>query len=121
MTYRLITAFVIIAFVVLAVFGLYLPAHVGHEMTCPFSSGETAICASPLSHLAHWQTAFVAVLIEFLVFVCAALVFFFSLTLEIVRSPQLEKFRLRERIPIRPPLFQELYSQGILNRRELQM
>lgn len=71
------TFLILVAFISVSVFGLYLfTAHVGHEVDCPFSIGETALCAAPFEQLQHWQSAFTAVLAEILVFGVLILAFF---------------------------------------------
>lgn len=112
----------VFAFVLTAVFGLYLPSmeHVGHE-GCPFAAPvSAAVCAAPLAHLGHWQSSFTAVLSE--LFVLAAAVFFlvawFGFTAR--QDAQFVRYRLRKRMPRRPTLFQELFARGILNRKEPQ-
>ncbi len=109
----------LIAFILMAGFGLFMPimSHGGHEMDCPFAPGGTALCAAPLAHIKHWQDAFVTILVETLLLVGIALAFIKSLNFFPTLDPQYERYRMRARIPIRPPLFQELYSQGILNRK----
>lgn len=116
MNLRTFTSIVLVAFIMLAGFGLYVPTmnHDGHEMGCPFAPGGTAICAAPLAHLEHWQSAFVTILAETLVL--AAALIFLGAPFPIPKiDPQYERYRLRARIPVRPPMFQELFSRGILN------
>ncbi len=110
---------ILIAFCVAAVFGLYMPmaSHAGHEAPCPFAPGGTALCAAPFAHLEHWQSAFVAVFVEVFVLFVLAVVFFSRYDLfdpDVRRYPT---YRILNRIPMRPSLFQELFSQGILNRK----
>jgi uncharacterized membrane protein YozB (DUF420 family) len=55
-----------------------------------------------------WRYAFLTAIVLFVLF--------------LVRThtdAQYGRYRMREHIPIRPPLFQELFSRGILNRKEL--
>lgn len=118
---RFTASILIVAFILMAVFGLYMPGHIGHEMGCPFAPGETAMCAGFLAHLEHWQSAFAAVLAELLIFLAVAVVFFVWFKPLVNRNPHHERYRLRARIPLRPPLFQELYSRGIRNRKEPHM
>jgi hypothetical protein len=113
-----LASIVITTFVLMAVFGLYMPGHIGHEAGCPFSPGETAMCASPISHLEHWQSAFAAVLGELLILIFAVVAVVVWSKRFVNRNPQHERYRLYERISLRPLLFQELYSRGILNRKE---
>ena len=92
------------------------PMH--HEIGCPFMSGQTAICAPTfLEHLRDWQNAFAIVLAELLLIA--------ALTVALTRqwapvSPErrFERVRIRNRAPDRPTLLQELFSEGILNRKE---
>jgi hypothetical protein len=122
MNTRLITSFVLSAFVLLAVFGLYLPTmeHMGHE-SCPFAPGEASACVAPLAHLEHWQSSFTGILAEAFVLIGVALVLVLGFALTPKTDAQFERYRLQERIPIRPTLFQELFSRGILNRKEPQI
>ncbi len=111
---------VLVTFIVMAGFGLYLPmmGHAGHEAPCPFVPGGTALCGVPLTHLAHWQTAFTAVLIEVLALCALAAVLF---SRYIFFDPDVERHkihRVTHGTAIRPHLFQELFSSGILNRKE---
>ncbi len=108
---------VLSAFIVMAVFGLYLPQHMGHEMGCQFAPHESALCSTPFMHLQHWQSAFTAVLGGFLILIAVILFVVWAKPLA-NRSPQYERLRLRHRTPKRPTLFQELFSRGILNRKE---
>ena len=122
MNTRLIPSLVLSAFVLLAVFGLYFPTmeHRGHE-GCPFAPGAAAVCVAPLAHLEHWQSSFTGILAEIFVLVGAALLLVFGFVLTSKIDAQFKRYRLRERIPIRPALFQELFSRGILNRKEPQL
>lgn len=117
MKMRFFTSLVLVAFIVLAGFGLFMPTmnHDGHDMGCPFAPGGTAICAAPLAHLKHWQSAFVTILAKVLVLVAAALVLWKSPLAIPNISSQYQRYRLRAAIPLRPPLLQELFSTGILN------
>ena len=107
----------LIAFSIVAVFGLFLPSmnHMEHDMGCPFAPGDTALCATPLAHLGHWQTAFTAVLVELLTLFALAVLVFVHRHLFELHDKQYERHRWREHVPIRPTLFQELFSQGLLN------
>ena len=115
------TLIVLTLFCLGAVFGLYLPtmSATGHEVGCPFSPGGTVVCGVPLAHLKHWQSAFAVVLAELLIFFALALIFFFArYNLFDPDVGQDSAYRRRQRVPIRPPLYQELFSDGILNRKE---
>ena len=120
MNLRGYTVLILIVFCVAGVFGLYLPtmSHAGHEAGCIFAPGGIAICAAGLTHMEHWQSAFAAAIVELLILFTLVIVFFRSYDLF---DPDVGRFastlRLR-RVPIRPPILQELYSAGILNRKE---
>jgi hypothetical protein len=114
---RLFTYLAICAFGLSALLGLYLSVenHHSHEAHCPFFAVEMSLCATPLDHLTHWQTAFAATLSFFIVYIVILVVGVFASLL----LPLLKRARLREspqpRAPDRPTLFQQLFSQGILN------
>lgn len=113
------TYILLITLVFSAVFGLYLMpmGHMG-GMDCPFAPGSFSMCATPLAHLEHWQTALMATLIQLVLLVLALVVLaFFRAEPDANKDPRYERYRLRRNIPVRPPLFQELFSQGILNPR----
>lgn len=112
----------LIAFVLTAVFGLYAavlsPMH--HEMGCPFSPGSVAMCDAALLHLSHWQSAFSAILAEVLVLVAfVAVLFTRTEVIPNILGPT--GWRVLVRAPSRPTLLQELFSSGILNRKEPQI
>jgi len=120
MAVRAYTLTILIAFCLTAVFGLYFPMMSqggGHEVGCPFLPGGTALCGTPLAHAEHWQAAFTAVLVEILILCAFVLVFFRRFDLY---DPDVGLQPIRHssnRVPVRPSLFQELFSAGILNRK----
>jgi hypothetical protein len=122
MNTRLITSFILSAFVLLAVFGLYIPTaqHGGHER-CPFNPVAAAECVLPLTHLGHWQSSVIGIVAELVVLVGAALILILGFVRTPKRDAHFERYRARERMPIRPTLLQELFSRGILNRKEPQL
>lgn len=115
---KLITATVITTFVLLAVFGVFLPAHIGHTMGCPLTMGETALCPTSLSHIGHWKSAFTAILGELLLLIAIAIALSTWFQIRIARNPRHDHYALQARVPVRPTLFQELFARGILNRKE---
>ena len=123
MNKKILATFLLVAFITLAVFGLYLVpmGHMGHDMPCPFAAGGTALCSMTLVHIEHWQSSFLGVLLEILVLAAIALMFVVRFAPDTGKDPQFERYRLRQRIPMRPPLLQELFSQGILHRKEPHM
>lgn len=109
---------IIVIVVVLGMpFMLANPMH--HEMGCPFMSGQTAMCtASVLEHMRHWQTAFATILAELLLIATFALVAMYQWPIAGLPERSFARMRTRIRIPERPTLLQELFSNGILNRKE---
>jgi len=118
---KLCTSIILVAFIVAAVFGLYLTivSPMGHA-GCPFSVGASA-CVAPLEHLTHWQSSFTAIATELVVLFALALVVVASLGLLGTDIRLYRLFKQRERIPRRPTLLQELFSRGILHRKEPQI
>jgi len=119
---RLCTSIVLTAFIVAAVFGLYtiIFSSMEHETGCPFSVGASA-CMAPLEHLSHWQSSFAAIAAELVALFALVLIVVGSLGLLSADVRQYRLFKQRERIPKRPTLLQELFSQGILHRKEPQI
>jgi len=108
----------VLGFIAIAIFGLYVPfAIMGHDAGCPLASGGTALCGEPLLHISHWQAVFAATLVEL------TIIFAFVVAVFVFRDPAHERERdsalyfLRSHTSLRPTLFQELFSRGILNRR----
>ena len=112
-----LTLFVVI--ILIAVFGLYIPAIglMGHEMGCPFSLGETALCTAPLAHLSHWQGTFASILTELLALFALVVALFSFSNRSHEKDRERERFRFYIHIPPRPTLFQQLFAKGILNRK----
>jgi hypothetical protein len=115
-----LTAYLLLAsFLAVAIFGVSFSvpsSHraAGYDRGCPFEAG----CVTLLEHLEHWKSAFTAIEAEFIVFF-AVLAFVVTLIAPAVAvKKRLSAWRRRSRLPIRPPLLQELFSQGILNRKE---
>ncbi len=118
---RLYTSIVLTAFIVAAVFGLYIVILAPMEHAgCPFSASASA-CIAPLEHLTHWQSSFAAIAAELVALFALALAVLSSVNLLDASTKQYGVYRQRERIPKRPTLLQELFSQGILHRKEPQI
>ena len=116
---RIIAISILLAFTVAAVFGLYImfSGHAGHATDCPLMPGAAVFCANfALVHITHWQSAFTAMFAEVLLLIALA---FLCVGPELSKFPDRQRVRLRtrEREPDPPTLFQELFSQGILNRK----
>ncbi len=79
---------------------------------CPFMPGQESVCSMTVfDHISHWQNAFATILVEVLKY--PAVVGFTIFVLLIQRrhnGPPLCAIETRH-----PTLFQELFSQGILN------
>ncbi len=117
MRQRLITVSVLFIFLAVSLFGLMsLLSHPGHHSNCPLQGAATVLCeSSTIEHIGIWQGMFVAILL-LLVFAVGSLLF--SRRGEIAFTADGIYLR-RTHIPIpRPTLLQELFSAGILNRKE---
>lgn len=121
MIIRFLFAGLILAiFCFVALFGLYLPImdHTGHETGCLFTLGDIVLCSASLAYTGDWQSAFTAVLVGVLALFAFALVRLARFDFPDPGMGQRDAYKTRRRIPLRPLLFQELYSAGILNRKE---
>ena len=112
MSLRLLSASILVTFVFFAIFGLFLPVGHGHAMPCLYSPGGAALCSMPLAHLQHWSSAFTLILLQLLVVVAA--IGLFRVNVPTPRPVSL----VRKKDTDRPTLMQELFSRGILNRKE---
>ena len=102
----------------LGVFGMVSLSHAEHG-GCPSSPVQHSLCATPLEHLGHWQDVFTAVFAEFLVLLSLAIAFVLSVA---TLNPALAALPTRTRsVPYRPTFLQELFSKGILHRKEPQI
>lgn len=112
-----VTLVALLAFLTVATFDLYLSSATTdhHAAGCPLMVGQATLCAnSLLAHLDYWQDVFVAVVVN--TFALFALVILVVVVLPF-RLPDKRRARidLCPPKPDRPPLFQELFSQGILH------
>lgn len=104
-------------FVFVSLFGLpALLSHPDHHMGCPLQGAQTVMCENTIiEHVSMWQTMFASVVS--LLIVCIA-------GLAVVGTTLMHALdeRLRIRVPAlvshRPLVLQELYSNGIHNRKE---
>lgn len=117
MSKSFLTSVLLVVFVLMAGFGLFMPmnGHAGHAAPCPFALGGAALCAAPLAHIEHWQTTFMAVLVETFVLLALAVAFFWRYDLfdpDVGRGKTSWSF---VRASVRPSLLQELFSNGILH------
>ena len=119
MSTRTYTLSLLIVIILVAVFGLYIPfvGMMGHDMGCPLSFGGATLCPAPLAHLSYWQTAFAATLVELLILCALAVASFALFDFSQQKDTERKRYHLHIYIPLRPTLFQELFAQGILNRR----
>jgi hypothetical protein len=105
-----LTYALVIAVVFAALMGLYMPL-VGMDMHCPFAPG----CMTSLEHLQHWQSALAAI-VTALLLVVAPVSFAYSILLPRIIGYQ-HRYQLHHE-PLRPTLFQELLSRGVVHRKE---
>lgn len=119
MTSRTLAYALLVTFIVLAVFGLYLPFSSGHASHhgCPFSIGGTAICDASLSHIEHWQAALAATLVNAVLLATVLFSTFVWFGVSHKTEVQYQRYRTRLKTPERPSLYRELFSDGILNRK----
>ena len=114
----LIARLVLTAFILVALFGVYGMVSFSHADNggCPIMPNQHSMCTTPLEHLGHWQSVFTAVFAEVFVLMIVAVLF---VSIALVTDPLRGIYwKLHERAPVRLPLFQELFSAGILNRKE---
>lgn len=107
-------------FLITAGFGFMVPMTMDghhHEPGCPFMPGEQSICMmTPLDHIAAWQSTFTTLVPDAVKLVLLALCFVAILP-QLFRPPD----KLRRSLitvftlDLPPPLYQQLFSQGILN------
>jgi uncharacterized membrane protein len=117
MSQRLVTAIVLLVFIVVGLFGLRsLLSHSDHHSNCPLQGATTVLCESTtIEHIGIWQAMFVAVLI---VLVVSVGVHLFFKRLDVPSSTERVRLRNTDFYNPRPTLLQELFSDGILNRKE---
>lgn len=119
MTHRSILAVVAVLLLLSmgAVFiSLTSPMH--HEMGCPFMPGHEVACVGPLEHVSHWQSSFLAVVAEILIFFTLLVLAFKSRFFSELDIGPPQRIFSQTLHPYRPTLLQELFSKGILNRKE---
>jgi hypothetical protein len=110
------TLFGIFCFV--SLFGLpALLSQPDHHVGCPLHAASAAICErSTIEHFSMWQSMFVSV-VHALTLLSGIAVFVFAL-FDASFAEERVRIRLCARDRIRPTLMQELFSRGILNRKE---
>ena len=120
MDLRTYTPFILGIIVIMAVLGmpLMLASPIHHEMGCPFTGMQSICSMSSLEYVKHWQIAFASILVEILVIAALADAVFRRWQLIALPEPYHVRLRNYAHIPARPTLFQELYSRGVLNRKE---
>ncbi|HEY4488430.1 MAG TPA: hypothetical protein VJB97_02845 [Candidatus Paceibacterota bacterium] len=115
MTLRIFIIPLVVALVLIAALGVPL-VFGSHDAGCPLMPGQDVMCAlGTLEYLRHWQVAFSAVLVALFV---AALISHFSGSTYSLQRPRAFRLEYRRQRPRRPTLLQELYADGILNRKE---
>lgn len=112
-----LSASILIGYLFLSIFAIF---HLAHMRTngmgmhpCPYMTGEQAVCTMTLSeHIGEWQqytNIIVPILIVF--FIAIAIVFYWKWSLY---NNQYFS-RTSKRFSFFEPLYQDLFSQGILN------
>lgn len=114
---RFVTATVFGVFLFVAIFGLpVLLSHPEHHIGCPLMGAQTVMCESTvIEHFSIWQMMFASV-VDIIVLVLSITIFF--LILDAVFAQERIRIRTGARETRRPTLMQELFSCGILNRKE---
>ena len=116
MRFRTFTVLILAAIMVVALFGLPSTAtHMGHGAGCPLMPGEVLLCSDALrEHLGHWQSTFAAIAAVLFVVGYGHL----ATRREIFKLPDRGHLGMKHIFAevLRPTLFEELFSQGILNR-----
>lgn len=118
MVLRNLARFLVLAFVSVTLFGLplSLPVLTHHSHHCPPMGTEMARCATVLDHIDHWQEAFAGVVTAFLLLAAVAYVLQVLRLRPVTFITQVRRHCNRSfHDPGRPTLFQELFSQGLLN------
>lgn len=114
----LLASLVIVAYSSLSLFGVLQmsqSSHTGHTATpCPYMIGEQGLCPMDLfDHIASWQQFSNAVFPAMNILVLS-LVVMVGFWLYLSSSPPLSYLRLHRR-KFTEPLYQSLFSSGILN------
>lgn len=118
------SALFMVAVFSLACFSAVMPMSMtdGGDMSkCPFMANTQALCEmNVLEHIAAWRSAFSSDFSQQNIFGFLALLFAAALCLKRTSPPPrvLSRVPARSHEPQRPTLFQELFSQGLLNRKE---
>lgn len=103
-------------FLFVTLFGLpALLSHSDHNVGCPLQAAGQVMCESTIiEHVTIWSSMFASMLASL-----AIIIGFVGVAVRIP-LPAYEHVRLRQRrrTPVRPTLLQELFSCGILNRKE---
>lgn len=108
---------ILMIFLIVGTFGVMAMSNHHHEPSCLFMSGEQAICSmSALDHITTWQNTLIVTLPILFVYSLLAVIVLFIW--KYYSPPDLFVRRLlssRTRYPVSIPLYQELFSSGILN------
>lgn len=105
-----------IAILTLSFSGMYMgvPDH-AHTSHCPYAPVSSALCATLVSHLEHWQVSTLGVIANALLLVVALTLLHSFAVRYFLQYARNQQMRARENI--RPPLLVELFSRGLLNPR----
>lgn len=108
---------ILVIFLFVALFGLtLLLSHSGHHEGCPLMSAQAVMCESSIvEHASMWNSMFASIITSLTLLI--AITFLFRNEDGLIRAHERIRFRGTTQFP-RPTLFQELFSRGILNRKE---
>lgn len=110
------------ALILIAVFGIFgiTASHGNHDMGCAYSLGELTLCAMQISYFNDWSSWGIAMLFSVFGFIALAAFLYGRVCsrLEVDVSCPMQRVRPEGTDPLQPTLFQQLYSDGILNRKE---
>lgn len=114
---KIITVFVLSAFIAVGVFGILGIKGHHHEPGCPFMPGEKVICEMNIfEHISAWQQSFTGIVPALMVILLAAITLWFLWKQEWPPDiPILLRVRIISRNSDIPNLYKELFSRGILN------
>lgn len=120
MAHKAIACAITMVILTTAVFGLYLfLLHSNHHDGCPLMVMEQICTSTTIEHLSLWKTMLASILGTFVVLI--------SVALFVVHIPLLPpahesiRYKVYTQRPQKPTLLQELFSSGILNRKEPQL
>jgi len=109
---------VVAVFVAGAAFGLFVPigGHAEHDAGCMVAFGEVVVCAASLAYFSDWRAIFASALVVVSMLLPGVAIFCRAVPVAPLIVPW--RYRQNEARPVRPTDMQELFSDGILHRKE---